>query len=259
MLNRRFTAVAFAFSLFGAATVTTAATIDLGFALDESGSVSGSDFTLAINGLADALGQVPTSGDNTYRISVVAFDGLARTIVPVTEVTDTSLPDIQDSIRDVNQNGGATAIGSAIQLLTDNFVAFGLGDTSLFNVTTDGSNNSGLNPATAASNASNAGIDGLSFEAVGFADTAALLNIAFPGTPELISDANDLPDPTTGSFVFTVDSFADYDAAIAAKVQQIVNVTDPVGVIPLPAGFPLLLGGLGLMIALRKRKGSEKV
>ncbi|MGB3554022.1 MAG: hypothetical protein WBA25_05210, partial [Jannaschia sp.] len=57
------------FSLAGA--MASAATVDLGFGVDESGSINQSEFALIRDGLASALKLVPTSGDVEYRISVV--------------------------------------------------------------------------------------------------------------------------------------------------------------------------------------------
>ena len=50
-----------------------------------------------------------------------------------------------------------------------------------------------------------------------------------------------------------VTSFEAYGAAINAKVGQIVDDTTPPNVIPLPAGLPLLLGGLGVLALVRRR------
>lgn len=235
--------------------------VDLGFAIDESGSVSSDDFALARDGLAAALNQIPTSGAVSYRISVVKFDDSVETVVPVTTIDSPgTLASVISTIQSATQQGGLTAIGSAIQRLTDNFSAVGLGDTTIFNVTTDGSSNSGIAVSTGATNAAAAGVDGLSYEAVGSASTGPLLATAFPGTPVLISDAADLPDDIlTTSFVFQVNSFADYEAAIGAKVGKIVVDTGGgdggPAPIPVPAGLPLLIGGMGLLALVRRRKG----
>lgn len=224
-----------------------AALIDLGFALDESGSVASSDFTLAKQGLANALAQIPTSGTDTYRISVVAFDSGSRTIVAPTVVDATSLPTIQAAVSGISQSAGGTNIAGAVQSLTSLFTGVGLGDTTLFNVTTDGGSSiSALQ--TAATAAATAGVDGLSFEAVGAgADINGMLSVAFPGTPVLVTDASNLPNPTQSGFVFEVASFADYEAAITAKVGRIVNPNPNPNVIPLPAALPLMLAGMGAM------------
>ncbi len=253
MFRRFFAAAVAATSVLWGSSALHAATIDLGFALDESGSVSRPDFTLAQNGLANALAQIPTTGENTYRISVVAFNSSARTIVPVTEVTAANLAMIQNTIRTATKFSGGTAIDRAVDLLTANFTAAGLGDTSLFNITTDGQS-SLTRLQTSATAASAAGIDGLSFEAVGSANTANLLNVAFPGTPILVDDAANLPNPTEDSFVLRVAGFSDYEAAITAKIGRIVIDTGggpTPAPVPLPAGLSLMLAAMAAFGGMR--------
>lgn len=253
-----------AVSLLAFAPASFAATVDLGFAIDESGSVFSGDFVLARDGLAAALGSIPTDDpDVTYRISVVKFDGTVETVVPVTVLdSPAALNTVVGQIQGATQQGGSTAIGDAIAALTMNFTnAGGFGDTSLFNVTTDGANNTGSSISASATAAANAGLTGLSYEAVGLAAIQPLLDTAFPTAPVLVTDAANLPDPTKQGFVFEVDSFADYAAAISSKVQTIVDNTggggtpdpDPLPPIPLPAGMPLLLGGLGVLALVRRR------
>src|SRR6056297_1851632 len=92
-----------------------AATVDLGFAFDDSGSVSPTDFALERDGLAAALAQIPFGGDTTYRISVVQFDDVVRTVVPVTTIdSQTTLNSVIGSVQATTQSGGFTAIGDAI-------------------------------------------------------------------------------------------------------------------------------------------------
>jgi len=269
-LKKLMCAAAASVLLVSANTSAVAATIDLGFAIDDSGSVSPSDFNLATQGLANALNQIPipdpTDPDAiTYRISVVAFSSTfnTRTEVDVTEIDSlATLNSVISQVQGISRVGGSTAIGTAIQLLTQNFLDVGLGDSTILNVTTDGGNNSGISTLAGAQFAMANGVDSLGFEAVGFgANTAALAAAAFPGTPVIIDDANDLPDDILStSFVFEVDSFQDYEAAINAKIVQIVDSTGGGGggpspsPVPLPAGMPLLLAGLGGLGYLRSRK-----
>lgn len=53
---------------------------------------------------------------------------------------------------------------------------------------------------------------------------------------------------------FHVASFTDYESAITAKIGKIVVDTGGGGVstVPLPAGFPLLLAGMGALGFLRR-------
>lgn len=55
-----------------------------------------------------------------------------------------------------------------------------------------------------------------------------------------------------GSFSVFVEDFTGFAAGIEAKIAR--EVTPPMPVVPLPAGLPLLLGALGALGVLRRRK-----
>ena len=103
-----------------------AAVIDLGFAIDESGSVSGSATTgelgLIREGLARALDRIPSTGatgnPNTYTVTVVAFASGSSVLVPKTEITDGNRASIQNTLRTAGRNGGGTNINGAVDALT---------------------------------------------------------------------------------------------------------------------------------------------
>lgn len=250
-------AIALTMSMSG---TVSAAVIDLGFALDESGSVATSDFNLSKQGLANALDKIPTSGTNQYRISVIAFDSNARTIIGPTIVTAGTIATLKTNITGIANSQGGTDIAEAVDLLTANFVGAGLGDETYLNVATDGGSSSNA-LALASANARTAGVDGLSFEAIGRgAATTTLLRSCFgnnsytdPGSGNtatgcsLVNDPNNLPDATQEGFVLTVNNFTDFEGAISAKVQSIVDDTGGgTSPVPLPASLPLLLSALGL-------------
>lgn len=232
-----------------------AAVIDIGFALDQSGSVGSTNFNLMRTGLANALNQIPTAGPNQYRIGVVKFNSNATVVVsPPVIITAANKAGIMNTIATTSYSGGGTSIAAGVTALTSMFVNAGLGDTTLFNISTDGQ--SSIPALQAASTAAaNAGVDGISYEGIGGGvNINGLLSVAFPG-PALLATIATIPDPTQQGFVLPVSTFAGYSAAINAKVQRIVNPNP----IPVPAGLPLILTGfvlLGGFGAAKRRKAA---
>lgn len=239
-----------------------AALIDLGFSLDSSGSVAFGDFDTTRNALADALAVIPTSGANEYRVAVTSFSGSSTTVVAPTIVTAGSLAAIQASVRNAFYFGGTTNTAGAITALSDLFAntSSGFGATTLLNITTDGVPNSQVAAVAAAQAALAAGVDGISFEAIGsgvgspsaLADMAA---IAGPGAGVIVTDLSAIPDATVQGFVIPISDFAGYSAAIEAKIGKIVDDTGGgTPVVPLPAGLPLLLTGMAIFAGLRAKR-----
>ncbi len=60
------------------------------------------------------------------------------------------------------------------------------------------------------------------------------------------NDPNALPNPLTQGFVLRVDNFADYQGAISAKIQRIVQVPEP--------GTLTLLGLAGVWFGFGRRR-----
>lgn len=236
--------------------------------LDRSGSVSGADYRTARDALANALSTIPMSGTTQYRIAVTRFSSSTVTIIPPTIVTAANIAGLQDIVRDSSgSTGGGADTAGAIRDTFNLFAnsATGLGARTLLNITTDGDPNDQTGAENAALAAFNAGLDGLSFEAVGsgVASSTAqgrMARIAGLGTAGdatngvIVTDLTAIPNALTTGFVIPVSSFGVYEAAINAKIGQIVDDTQPnPNVIPLPAGLPLLLAGLGAFAVLRRR------
>ncbi|MEO3413665.1 vWA domain-containing protein [Roseovarius sp. CAU 1744] len=244
-----------------------AAIIDLGFSLDTSGSIGTTNFNLTRDALATALDQIPTSGANQYRVAITKFSNASNTIVAPTIVTAANIAGIKATLQATTHLGGGTCTSCAITGLYNLFNNDGgLGATTLLNITTDGFPNSQTNAEAAATTAVANGVDGISFEAVGSGITSAsalanMAKIAKPDVGVVVNDINNIPNATTTGFVIKVVDFNDYEAAIKAKIGRVVDDTgggDPNGVIPLPAGLPLLLTGFGAfgVMRLRKRKAA---
>ena len=65
-----------------------ASIIQLGFILDESGSIGSGNWTTIVNGLSSAVNNIPVGGTDQYEITVVAFATNASTEVNRVLLTD---------------------------------------------------------------------------------------------------------------------------------------------------------------------------
>lgn len=230
--------------------------VNLGFAIDHSGSMTNSEFDLQKNGLAGALQLIANAADDKvqYNVSVITFGADVKTLVAPTLLTSANLGTVQSVITShIRTNTGSTRTGDAINTLTSLFSG-SLSDLTLFNISTDGVPNAGASWTAASANAFAAGVDGISFEAISATSSAitTLMGLAGPDAV-YVENAADLPDPTKNGFVYRVSDFAGYEAAIGAKIQKIIDTTNP-SPVPVPAALPLLLGGLGLLGGLRLRR-----
>lgn len=265
MSNRLMTTIAAAaMSVASFGTASSAATFDLAFIMDRSGSVADSDFTSAMNSLANALdASLANNPSDTYNVKVITFATSASNVVDTSIAPNTSEADIETALTNAIRTAGTAATsGSTCYSCAFALLGTSSGDAGIINMMTDGvptagdTSLAGLQSDTA--DLRTAGWDSLSFEAVeqfGDApDSAFLAELAFDttgtGTQPIITDPADITNPLTNAFVLEVSGFGTaYDAAISAKVQKIVT-PDP---IPLPAGLPLILLGLGALGALRMR------
>jgi hypothetical protein len=251
-----FTRLSFAATMLAGAVLATspsrAATIDLGFALDASGSVDQSDFNAARLALSQALAQIPTSGADLYRVSVVSFSTTSTVAQTFVVNSGAQLALLQAAVAALPYTGGSTCISCATTNLTAGINGLGgFGDRSIINLVTDGVPNGGNeNGASLRSQLVTAGWDGLSAEAIGTFNTTFLQALVFPGVAQIVNDVANLPDPFVQGFILTLDTFAAYNAAIDAKIANIVNA------VPLPAALALFPFGAGLLgfMGWRRRK-----
>ncbi len=263
MIQRALATGAFALSLAFGAGAAKAATYDLAFVMDKSGSISTTNFNAAMDSLAAALTSNLTASvlaQDSYNITVVAFGSDANIVGTGSYLIDdvADVAPLASAVASYSRTGtGATRYDLAFDTLLNATGAFTAGAAgSMINMMTDGSpNGPDFNPALTALKAQ--GWDSLSFEAVeSSASTRTLLaGIAFDtggvGGP-IITDSSLINDPLNNTFVLQVDSFAtDYGAAINAKVAAIVTAT-----IPLPAGLPLLGGALLLFGFVSRRRSA---
>jgi hypothetical protein len=212
----------------GSTTTHAAASVQVCFALDGSGSLSSTDFDLEKEGVAAAIEDpsvVPQDG--SVEVSVVQFSlGVAKEVPPTVITSQASADAVAAAIRAiVFQSGSATAIGDAIAACTSQITGsgkFGGANLQAINVSTDGENNFGQDPLTAATNAVAAGIDRIDAEALGaFVNPAALLPIVRPQPAEKVTPPA-IPSGETG-FVYNIVDIADYAEAIRAKLGVLLG------------------------------------
>lgn len=220
-LKKLATTTALAAALVGFGSNAQALPIGLALVLDESGSISPANWTLQEDAYASVLASSLIKTDGSLVIGVWKFDNTVEEVFAPTLISSQAIKDsLVAAIVAMNQGGGLTAIGNAVAAATTGFVGFGLTNLSktVIDVSTDGVNNTGTDPATATTNAIAAGITQVNCLGIG---TSA--NCNWNGT----------------GLDFAAATFADFENALSTKIRV------ETGQVPEPA--TLLLMSLGLL------------
>ena len=180
---------------------------------------------------------LPTDGSvavGVYQFASSGSEQVEFSFAVINDVTD--LANLVAAITAMNQLGGVTAIGDGINLAASEMAAFGYDnlDKAIIDVSTDGMNNAGFNPNTAATNFVTAAVATVSGEGnVNCLGIGGVANCGFIAGPNSFS---------------ILTTFATIQSSLETKIAT------ELGQIPEPGTLAIFgLGLAGLGFARRKR------
>ncbi len=215
-----------------AATSANAAVLELGLAIDGSGSMSVAEFNLQRDAYISVLSDITVlPRDGTTAIGIKVFGTAITNVFTMAEITAANHGALIAALVGMTRPGTSTSISGAITAFTTEIFSNGITSSrQIIDVSTDGINNVG-NLNTARTNALAAGIDQINCIGIG------------PG-------ANCAPVIAgTGSFGLNATTFGEFETALRRKI--LVEVRG----VPEPGTWMMMIFGFGLAgTALRRQR-----
>ena len=215
-----------------AATSANAAILELGLAIDGSGSMSVAEFNLQRDAYVSVLSDISVlPRDGTTAIGIKVFSSTVINVFTMAEITAANHAALISAIAGMTRPGGSTSISGAINAFTTEIFSNGITSTrQIIDVSTDGVNNVG-NLNLARTNALAAGIDQINCIGIGVGANCA---------PVIAG---------TGSFGLNATTFAEFETALRRKI--LVEVRG----VPEPGTWMMMIFGFGLAgTALRRQR-----
>jgi hypothetical protein len=209
-----------------------AVNLELGLAIDGSGSISASDFTLQKNAYASVLTDLSVMPlDGTVAIGVKLFGTSVTNVFTMAVITNANIGALIAAINGMVQPASSTNIAGAIDAFTTEIFSNGITSSKqIIDVSTDGFNNVG-NLVTSKTNALTAGIDQINCVGLGGgADCASVV-------------------AGSGAFIENAATAADFKDALKRKI------TIEIRGVPEPGTWMMLIFGFGLAgMTLRRQR-----